>query len=98
MKKIIIMLITSALIVFFISGCGRAGLGSSKNNTAGTSAEVTKDTSKLTDDDLMSIANDKDETAAAQDNIDLDKELNDLDNIINQNDTLSDIPTNINLK
>jgi hypothetical protein len=102
MKKILTILVSTVFIASLISGCGsRAVLRNKKNNkssTAGTTDQVSKDTSKLTDNDLMSIANDKDETAITEDGIDLDKELSDLDSIINQKDTLSDIPKSVDLR
>lgn len=102
MKKILTILISTVFIASLISGCGsRTALRNRKNNnssTAGTTDQASKDTSKLTDNDLMSIANDKDETAITEDGIDLDKELSDLDSIINQKDTLSDIPKSVDLR
>lgn len=109
MKKFMMIIISAVLMASFIAGCGsRAilkgkrnssqGTSASQETTAGTSTQVSKDTSKLTDDDLMSIANDKNETVITQDNVDLDKDISDLDSILNQNDTISDVPKSVNLK
>ncbi|NGX98166.1 MAG: hypothetical protein G4V63_24055 [Candidatus Afipia apatlaquensis] len=103
MKKILIMLISSLLVASLISGCSRAkptNKGSNnQNTTTGTSAQASKDTSKLSDNDLTSIANDKDETAITEeDGTDIDQDLNDLDSILNQKDTLSDIPKSVDIK
>lgn len=107
MERFLVILISAALTAFIISGCSsRAVLKNRTNNsknagqskTTSTSAGVSKDTSKLTDDDLMSIANDKNETAITEDGTDIDKDYNDLDSILNQNDTLSDIPKSVDIK
>lgn len=103
MNKNLKILISAVLAAAFISGCSSRAIPESKRNntqssTAGTSAKVSKDTSKLTDGDLMSIANDKDETALTEDRTDIDKDLDSLDNILNQKDTLSDIPKSTDIK
>ena len=106
MRKTISLLLILSLVIFSVAGCSKdknANKAETKEGVKISSGQVAKDTNTATDtknvDDksLLEIAFDSNEKLDLNNDIDIDKELGDIDSVLNDNDPLADIPNSLEL-
>jgi hypothetical protein len=110
MKKAIVIILSSLIIMASLSGCGRSlaaryGQGVINDKTASNAEKETGSTNgrKLTIDDIKNLDDNKltQQITGGEDTLNLDEaglpdaDLQELDNILNDKDPIADIPANV---
>lgn len=111
MKKAIVIILSSLIIMASLSGCGRSlagrnGNGAVNEKTAATDAikeTGSVNNTKLTIDDIKNLDDSKltQQITGGEDTVNLDEsdlsdaDLQELDNILNDKDPIADIPVNV---
>jgi len=100
MKRFSIMILTFVLLTTVIMGCStnKISKGSKSSKNTNTQEKLKYDSAKdmSKDSDLLSIISEDDSNPSLED-IDMDKEIEAIDKILENEDLFKDIPSEVNM-